>query len=47
MSIFGTKESRSEDVHNIALSISRIEMFMWCNPIEEKKASERFNVIAE
>jgi len=28
MSIFGTKESRSEDVHNIALSISRIEIFM-------------------
>jgi len=30
-SIFGTEESRSEDVHNITLSISRIEMFMRCN----------------
>jgi len=47
MSIFGTEESRSEDVHNIALSISRIEMFMWCNHIEGKKASEGFNIIAE
>ena len=47
MSIFGTEESRSEDVHNIALSISRIEIFMQYNPIEGKKASEGFNVIAE
>ena len=27
-SIFDTEESRSEDIHNIALSISKIEMFM-------------------
>jgi len=46
-SIFGTEESRSEDVHNIALSISRIEMFMQCNPIEGKKASKGFDVIAK
>jgi len=47
MSIFGTEEFRSEDIHNIALSISRIEMFMQCNLIEGKKASERLDVIAE
>jgi len=47
MSIFGTEESRSENVHNITLLISRIEMFMWCNPIEGKKASEGFDIIAE
>ena len=47
MSIFGTEESRSEDIHNIALSISRIEMFMQCNPIKGKKASEGFDIIAE
>jgi len=47
ISIFGTEESRSEDIYNITLPISRIEMFMQYNPIEEKKASEEFNVIAE
>jgi len=47
MSIFDTEEFRSENVHNIALLISRIEMFMQCNPIEGKKASEGFDVIAE
>ena len=47
MSIFGTEESRLENIHNIALLISRIEMFMQYNPIKEKKASERFDVIAE
>jgi len=39
-SIFGTKESRLEDIHNIALSVSRIKMFIQYNPIKEKKASE-------
>ena len=39
-SIFGTKESRLEDIHNIALSVSRIKMFIQYNPIEGKKASK-------
>jgi len=47
ISIFGTEESRSEDIYNITLPISRIEMFMQYNPIEGKKASEGFDVIAE
>ena len=46
-SIFGTEESRSEDVHNIALLLSRVELFIQCNPLEGKKAFEGFNIIAE
>ena len=46
-SIFGTEESRSENIYNITLLISRIEMFIQYNPIEGKKGSGRFNVIAE
>ena len=47
MSIFGTEESRSENIHNIALLLSRIELFIWCNSLKGKKVFEGFNIIAE
>ena len=46
-SIFGTEATRKKDVHDICLSISRIQSFLHNNPVDKDKVLEGFDIIAE
>ena len=47
MFLFGIKEIRPIDIKNLILSLSRINAFLKCNPIEGKTTPAGYNGVAE
>ena len=46
-SLFSIKGTRLIDIKNLILSLSRINIFLKCNPVEEKTAPTGYNGVTE